>query len=209
MYCTNCGANNPDAAKYCQKCGSALPGSAPEFAPPTPLTAIPAAAAVHAPTVHYAGFWRRWVAYVIDGLILSVINTIVVLIFFLRLLQRILLFTNGFCDVDMLTGLAAASVVMDIVIFAIVLWLIKYLYFSAFESSRSQATPGKMALGIIVTDGQYQRLSFARALGRNLGKILSNMILMIGYIMAGFTARKQALHDMLADCVVILRPTAR
>lgn len=204
MYCTNCGAYNPDGAKYCQKCGSALPGAAPESpAPSSPMAASPT------PTVYYAGFWRRWLALVIDSLLLGVINSVVALIFFLSVLKKILWLCDGGCNADVLAGLAAASLVMDVVIFALAVALVKYLYFSLFESSRSQATPGKMALGIIVTDGRYQRITFARALGRNLGKILSGMILMIGYLMAGFTTRKQALHDLLADCVVILRPSAR
>jgi uncharacterized RDD family membrane protein YckC len=52
---------------------------------------------------------------------------------------------------------------------------------------------------------QGRRISFARASGRYFGKILSSAILMIGYIMAGFTAKKQALHDILADCLVLRR----
>jgi uncharacterized RDD family membrane protein YckC len=79
------------------------------------------------------------------------------------------------------------------------------LYFTWFESSRFQATPGKMVLGIIVTDIQGQRISFLRALGRNAGKILSHVILNIGFILAGVTAKKQALHDMLADCLVVMK----
>jgi uncharacterized RDD family membrane protein YckC len=62
-----------------------------------------------------------------------------------------------------------------------------------------------MALGIVVTDLSGRQVSFARALGRNLGKIISSLVLTIGYIMAGLTARKQALHDMMAECLVVMR----
>jgi len=62
-----------------------------------------------------------------------------------------------------------------------------------------------MALGIIVTDMDGRQISFARSLGRNLGKIISKMILYIGFIMAGLTLKKQALHDMLADCLVVMK----
>ena len=58
---------------------------------------------------------------------------------------------------------------------------------------------------LIVTDGQRRRISFWRALGRYAAKILSAMTLGIGYIMAGFTDRKQALHDMIADTLVLMR----
>jgi uncharacterized RDD family membrane protein YckC len=64
---------------------------------------------------------------------------------------------------------------------------------------------GKKALGLEVTDLQGRRISFARATGRFFGRIISGLILAIGFIMAGFTERKQALHDILAGCLVIRR----
>jgi uncharacterized RDD family membrane protein YckC len=80
-----------------------------------------------------------------------------------------------------------------------------WLYWAGMESSASQATFGKQALKIYVTDINGQRISFMRATGRYFGKILSALILFIGYIMAGFTARKQALHDILANTLVMDR----
>ena len=80
---------------------------------------------------------------------------------------------------------------------------INWLYFALMESSANRATVGKMALGIIVTDMQGNRISFARATGRYFAKFLSAMILLIGYIMAGLTEKKQALHDKIADTLVI------
>jgi uncharacterized RDD family membrane protein YckC len=77
-----------------------------------------------------------------------------------------------------------------------------WLYEASMESSSKQATLGKMALGLKVTTEAGQRISFARATGRHFAKYLSGMILMIGYIMAGFTQRKQALHDMIAGTLV-------
>jgi uncharacterized RDD family membrane protein YckC len=71
------------------------------------------------------------------------------------------------------------------------------------ESSYLQATLGKMAIGIVVTDLEGKRISFARATGRHFAKIISGFILFIGYIMAGFTQKKQALHDLIADCLVV------
>jgi uncharacterized RDD family membrane protein YckC len=78
-----------------------------------------------------------------------------------------------------------------------------WIYEASLESSSKQATVGKMALGLKVTNEQGARISFARASARYFSKILSRMILLIGYIMAGFTARKQALHDIIAGTLVV------
>jgi len=71
------------------------------------------------------------------------------------------------------------------------------------ESSSRQGTLGKMAVGIKVSDMQGNRISFARATGRFFGKIISKIILYIGFIMAGFTEKKQALYDIISDCLVV------
>ena len=83
--------------------------------------------------------------------------------------------------------------------------VITWLYFALLESSTRQATFGKMALGLFVTDLEGNRLSFARASGRYFSKIISGMTFTIGFLMAGFTAKKQALHDMIAGCLVLVR----
>jgi uncharacterized RDD family membrane protein YckC len=81
-----------------------------------------------------------------------------------------------------------------------------WLYHALMESSEWQATVGKRLLGLVVTDMAGQRVSFGRATGRHFAKIITNMVpAFIGYIMAGFTERKQALHDMLAGCLVLRR----
>jgi uncharacterized RDD family membrane protein YckC len=81
--------------------------------------------------------------------------------------------------------------------------LANWIYEASMESSTKQATIGKMALGLKVTDLAGRRISFARATGRHFAKLVSGMILLIGYIMAGFTERKQALHDMIAGTLVV------
>ena len=78
-----------------------------------------------------------------------------------------------------------------------------WLYFAFCESSAWQATVGKLALGIRVTDMQGARISFPRALGRYLAKYLSAIILGIGFIMVAFTRRKQGLHDLIAGTLVL------
>jgi uncharacterized RDD family membrane protein YckC len=81
--------------------------------------------------------------------------------------------------------------------------MLSWIYYASMESSSWQATLGKKILGLKVTDLAGNRISFARASGRFFGKILSGMILGIGFLMAGFTQRKQALHDILAGCLVL------
>ena len=79
-----------------------------------------------------------------------------------------------------------------------------WLYHALLESSEWQGTAGKKALGLIVTDMTGHRLSFARASGRHFGKFVTGLIpLGIGYAMAGFTEKRQALHDILASCLVL------
>jgi uncharacterized RDD family membrane protein YckC len=79
-----------------------------------------------------------------------------------------------------------------------------WLYYAGMESSEHQGTLGKMALGLVVTDINGQRLSFGRASGRFFARIITSFVpLGIGFIMAGFTEKKQALHDMIASCLVL------
>jgi uncharacterized RDD family membrane protein YckC len=87
----------------------------------------------------------------------------------------------------------------------LILVILQWLYFAGMESSEHQGTLGKMALGLIVTDINDQRISFARATGRFFAKIITNYTFLIGYIMAGFTEKKQALHDMIASTLVLRR----
>lgn len=85
-----------------------------------------------------------------------------------------------------------------------IFWVL-VLYWSLMESSKYQASIGKRVMGIQVTDENGQRLTFLRALGRNISKILSAFTLLIGFMMAGWTSRKQALHDMVARCYLVLK----
>jgi len=183
MFCTQCGTQNPDDAKFCHNCGNRLVAEGVVTA------------------VQYAGFWRRFVAYVIDRLILGIPSFVLVLVF---IVPSIVSLVGSICDPERIP-FAILSFVMSWVWLMVLIIAGHLLYFAWFESSRFQATLGKMLLGIVVTDLTGQRVSFLRALGRNLGKIISHAIANIGFLMAGVTARKQALHDMLADCLVVMK----
>jgi uncharacterized RDD family membrane protein YckC len=78
------------------------------------------------------------------------------------------------------------------------------IYWAVMESSRYQASLGKMIFGMQVVDRDGKRLTLPIAIGRNLLKILSAIILFIGFMMAGWTRRKQALHDKIMNCFVVL-----
>jgi uncharacterized RDD family membrane protein YckC len=152
--------------------------------------------------VQYAGFWLRFVAFIIDDLILGFIG------FFLSLPFIGSIIFNAFQIADASSHNDKTFFGIAGIIGAVFLWIIAsivagWLYYSLMEASKHQGTLGKMALGLKVTDMEGNQVSFGRATGRYFGKIISGMIFMIGYILAGLTEKKQALHDLIADCLVI------
>jgi len=152
--------------------------------------------------VRYAGFWLRFVAYIIDELILGFVGFFISLPFIGSIIfNAFQLADSGGHEEKIFLGVAG-------IVGAVFLWIIAsivvgWLYFALMEASKNQGTLGKMALSLKVTDMEGNRISFGRASGRYFGKIISGMIFMIGYILAGLTEKKQALHDMIANCLVI------
>jgi uncharacterized RDD family membrane protein YckC len=153
--------------------------------------AVAAARAGLGSQVEYAGFWLRFVAYIIDSILLGILNFILNMIF---QVQGSIFMPHS--------GTQAAFTGFFVVMAE---WAIAWLYFAFMESSQMQATLGKLALGLVVTDMSGQRITFGRATGRYFGKIISGLTLLIGYMMAGWTQQKQALHDIMANCLVIRR----
>jgi uncharacterized RDD family membrane protein YckC len=133
--------------------------------------------------VAYGGFWMRFVAYIIDAIVLSVAMGVLAAIFGVSLMQ---------------TDIEQYDPTLNLVSF-----VIGWLYFALMESSERGATLGKMALGLRVVTSDGQRLTFMNATGRYFAKILSAIILFIGFIMIGFTDKKRGLHDMIAGTLVI------
>lgn len=127
----------------------------------------------------YAGFWIRFAALIIDAIILSLVYGIIMF-----------LFMGGLTNPE-------PSVVP-----IILLTLIGVGYFTVMESSSRQGTIGKRAVGIKVGNANGGQISFANALGRYFAKIISSAILYIGYLMAGWDPKKQALHDKIAHTYV-------
>lgn len=160
----------------------------------------------------YASFFKRFIAHLVDAFLANLLTALLVIpvaLMFVSggLLTRFIFDWEGiesWCDpevflYDILKVVPHPIILMWITVFILLYWL----YFAIFESSPRQATPGKMMLGIFVTDIYGRRISFLRALGRTLGKVLSKAFCYLGYILALFTDRSQALHDLLANTLVL------
>jgi uncharacterized RDD family membrane protein YckC len=187
LECPKCGRALPEGAESCPECGAPV-GQSSEGQQKEP-TAAPVRL-----RVAYAGFWFRAFALAIDFFIVcftvgpTVVEPILIKNQVGKAFRDVLNFTNG--------GSRQSLALL------LLLHLILWLYYASFESSRWQATPGKKLMGLTVTSLTGQRISFARASGRYFGKLLSQFLL-IGFFLAAFTAKKQALHDMLAGCLVV------
>jgi uncharacterized RDD family membrane protein YckC len=178
-----------------------LPASAvPELAPHIPSTPPSigyfnpvAEARMFSPS--YAGFWLRFVAWFIDFILLAIALTAFNL--FIPLMG-----IRGHFRPMYFYG-PRFYYFFPFSLHNAIEWTAAWIYFAAMESSELQATLGKLALGLAVTDMNGQRISFARASGRYWSKLISEFTFGIGYMMAGWTQQKQALHDIVASCLVI------
>ena len=130
-----------------------------------------------AESVHYGGFWIRLVAALLDGLIFGIPAA---------LLGLGLMF---------LTGSTALYYLPQVIIVVLTIYL----------DGTMGGTPGKMILGLRIVNEQGTTIGVPRAILRYLGKIVSGMVLGIGYLMVGFTKKKQGLHDMIATTYVVYK----
>ncbi|MUG87080.1 RDD family protein [Paenibacillus timonensis] len=120
------------------------------------------------PNPVYVGFWRRLLAYFIDGLILTVIDWILP---FSDFMQR----------------------------------LLDLLYFVILPATSWQGTIGKLAVGAKIVDGEGERISILRSIGRYFSQFLSALLLFIGFLMIAFSAEKRGLHDWICNTFVLNR----
>lgn len=175
----------------------------PYAAPDTPLQALPQTTA--AVLEDHAGFWKRVAAYILDVIVLYIPNNLLIMRAMgdgaaQEAMKQTMLTAPGDPHVMMAAySQYYATMGTALIITAVLTWL----YFAVCESSPWQATLGKLALGIRVTDLEGRRISFPRALGRYLAKILSALIVGIGFLMVGWTRRKQGLHDMICSTLVL------
>jgi uncharacterized RDD family membrane protein YckC len=202
-----------EGAAFCTNCGQAFSAAVAR----TPMLPVPVAVAAAGgtavpaypgyavvPRVEYAGFWLRFLAYIIDNVVIGTAAVMILIpLIFLTGLGAFL--SKIFADQD-IDDMGAFMLVGIVFLLATISLVVTWLYHAWMESSEWQATVGKRVLGLVVTDAAGQRISFGRATARHFSKIITNMVpLAIGYIMAGFTEKKQALHDMIAGCLVLRR----
>jgi len=195
----------------------AVPAAAPQFTPATPAAvageavdraspyAPPRAALSEAGDYHasagnvvYAGFWKRLAALMIDALVVTIAYYVIVVL-------AVLAFGIGMAGVFSNDAASPGSLVAILAVVYLTYPVVSGLYYVSLESSSTQATLGKMAVGIKVTDDAGRRLGRGRALGRWASHVLCYLTIYIGYFMAGFTDRKRGLHDMVAGTLVVDR----
>ena len=179
MICSKCGTENPNDAKFCIGCGVRLIDGGMEVS--------------SASDVKYAGFWERFLAYCIDSAILTLGSVVVGFLgaFFIGFVLALM----GM-EVEEMEGFFA-------VLYYILAFVLSWLYFTIMESSKLQATLGKKVCNLFVTDTSGNKITFLGANARYWSKFISGAILAIGYIMAAFTEKHQALHDMIAGTLVV------
>jgi len=152
---------------------------------------------------NYAGFWLRFVALIIDGIIVGVAQSFIIvpILGVMGFNFATNLEDGNMSEAEAIGMFASIMATMGTTI--LISAIIGILYYVLMETSKFQGTVGKIALGLKVTDMNGGKLDVSKSLIRNLGKIISGLILYVGYIMAGFTEKKQALHDMLANTLVV------
>jgi len=210
MYCSKCGSAITLNTAFCQVCGTAVQPAlaAAPMGAPIGAIAVPLAAGEVSPhwippvTRAYAGFWLRFVAHMIDSLLLGAVFMVLFIpLFMLTGLGGFLhsIAANHPPDPALIAAFGSS---IALIVFGTV--AAGWLYNAYFESSEWQSTVGKKVMNLVVTDLQGNRISFGRASGRFFAKLISGLIPFgIGYILAGITEKKQALHDMIASCLVL------
>jgi uncharacterized RDD family membrane protein YckC len=193
LYCAECG--RPSTPDELARFGDLLicPACKQSYAQKLREGVAPAAA------VEYGGFWIRFVAYLIDAVILLIVGSIVQF----AVLGSALKLPTPQPSQDPAQAFAQLGAMMGVLgLMSLINMAIGCTYETLFVAKMA-ATPGKMALGLKVIRGDGARVGAGRAMGRYFAKFLSGIILGIGYIIAGFDAQKRALHDMICDTRVI------
>ncbi len=192
MYCSQCGTHSEEQAQFCGKCGApfqAATQQSPTEAPRYQAFSNVSTQETAEVGVKFAGFWIRVAAYLLDMVFYYIA------IFVFGLIVGVSAFASG--DVNTAAGL--------VVLYYLVIVFGFLLYKTLMESSSKQGTLGKMIVGIKVTKLDGDKISFGRSIGRYFSMILSGVILYIGFMMAGWTEKKQALHDMIAGTNVVYK----
>jgi uncharacterized RDD family membrane protein YckC len=181
-----------------------VPGVDSEPAMPPPIEAIAESAESlyrEAPGLPYGGFGHRAAAWIIDLLVLAVPEALIIY----------WIMTQMGLDQSALTVLGEPSAEQDALVsefyqrLQLATLVMQGVYWTLMESSVWQATVGKRAMGLVVTDTHGHRLGIGRAFLRFLGRVLCGMTLGTGYLLVLITSRRQGLHDLLARTIVVRR----
>ena len=169
------------------------------YAPP--LAAMEANPLV-AGEVVLAGFWKRVAASMVDSFVMGIVSWIITMVVSMVILAVFGLSAAGGFASGNTGAMSTGMMVMQIGSYLIGP-LLAASYYAYFHASSSQATLGKMAVGIKVVRSDGHRITLARGIGRYFATWLSSLIVGIGFLMAAFTERKQGLHDMICDTLVV------
>jgi uncharacterized RDD family membrane protein YckC/ribosomal protein L40E len=214
--CPNCGNVNPPFSVYCFKCGMKIPDAALLnrkicagcHAPNAPTAhycykcglPLPEKLSSGYENIRYAGFWIRFAASLIDGILLSVLTGIISIPFLLS-------WFGQFSDPSFLNslesgGIFPASFWTFYWVYLLVTYTVQVIYYTVAVGKWGR-TVGKAALKIKVVKPDGSRVRYGRALGRSLAYYLNGFTLYIGFLIIAFTKEKRGLHDYIADTIVI------
>lgn len=203
MLCPKCGTSVGDSLSLCESCEQSKKDELEQQQ--VENESLPPAAR---DDEGYAGFWLRFWASMIDGTLLNIFMfagvAVISLITGFQLFDIIKVSGGGVQVNPALVNVAIFKKLIPFIAFQLTTGLIIWPVFCAvFESSEMRATPGKFLFGIHVTDNEKQIQSFGQAFLRNFYKLISTVLIGIGFLMVAFTEKKQALHDSISDSLVL------
>ena len=215
--CSNCGTVNPAPSLFCNKCGMKLPDAAvldkkicngchtpnsptAQYCYKCGLLLPEKSGNGYASQVQYAGFWMRLAAYLIDGILLSILTGIISIPFLLS-------WVGQFSDPAFLNSLESSGMFPSsfwtfYLVYFLVTYIVQIIYYTV-AIGKWGRTVGKAALKIKVVKPDGSRVSYWRALGRSLAYYLNGFTLGLSFLIIAFTNKKRGLHDYVADTVVI------
>ena len=197
--CVNCGSDRLADGGFCLFCGDLLsqgPNGNSRRSPVTKARPHAGQDSFTGDAFEYAGFWLRFWAGVVDVAIEAVTALVLTIVIDLFLRRFGHLFGIDLWDLQVFTGVA----------FIVILAVGGWLYAAFMESSSWRATIGKRLFGLQVMCADGGRTNFGAATVRHFMKYLSFFILTIGFLMSGWTKRRQALHDLPLDVLVVRVP---
>ena len=202
MFCQACGANVADGTAFCTSCGRPIVGYSVAQSGGAAAIAMSPPVGMAGTSTNFAGFWLRFVAAILDNVILAIPTAPLAILIFATMLPGLAMARGNPASLF-------ATFFPRIIFFVILILALKWLYWALMEASSWQATLGKKALGLYVTDLEGNRVTFGKASGRfwsgrGLSLVpLGNLYYLVDCICCGFTEKKQAVHDMIAGCLVM------